>query len=1436
MVPAARHVTQNLLALVVFFAVPLAAAGQTLTVTPDGTHSGSVVTNSEDNTAQFTVSYDDPNGFDGEIVSFSCTFAGSSSLCTAPTSIELTDGQSQNVTVYFDGGTSTGLKTLSLSASGSPNNTSDSGSRSFQVDAPVEVEKVSVPSSVVRLSSTNAASFKVRNNVGGRTYTFDCSWTGTAGSCPDPSSAYIAADDSTIVNVTFSAGTSLGSKTLQLSATSGAYTDNDSESVTVDPVGAEVSVNTNPSPIEQYDGPYEAKFNVTHDGSPDDFDMTCTWANGTCSVDPDEPQFIGNEEVDTITVSFSGGATTGSRNLVFAATGSSTADTITLPITVNATSSSQSVALTLLSSEPDTLLNDAAYSVQFEVLYDDASEENDVVLFTCGDTGAIDCTAPGNLPVYTGLADTVTATFAATGGTGQSSLEFIATMDETEHVDTLTIDYTVIEGVSVATVSVPTNIPGNSIDNSATFEISNDGSDTQYTVTCSWPIQGGCSPASRQVTVGGGAADTVSFDFDGGSSATAYSLSVKAKVANDSASVSESVTVDPLPVLVSSVAAPDTIDEGSSDQATFLVDNPGPTGEFVLDCDWAGPSCGVTPINLVLNTDADSVVAVSVSTTGLTVGSYDLTFSATDSTAGGTADTTVVAIHVAAASGPDTLSLTPIAGSGGTVLADDTLTVQLELSYDGEEDNNAHVTCDNSSGIQCLGAGANPYPLEGGTDTLTFSFATVGTPDNNKSLDVIFTGDSTGLADTAHVSLNVIPRLEFEATTAAPSSALQYTDIELEFDLTNNDTTSHTFALECSWATSCVYDDSVTVSGGDTVAVEVLVKAAAVTGSTPLKVTVSGNNASETYSTSVTIDEYTPVNANPVSETVYAEPSTAATMELFELRFTDQDSAEFSVVIDCPGSPGPSCSDSVATYSVGDEFVPVSISVTGGSAGDTSEVTVTATLDSNSEISATASIKVVSTDELLLELESANPSMEHMRSECPQIAAGAGAIVCDDFQYVYPFTPVTRMNRTRQLALIHNSGVVAPQGRVNLDLVLPPGEAVPDTIWARLRVDGNNITDWSGPTTTWQTYPKTTWMGQTYEAGEKYRISFPWEWHGVSGGLQVHDVEVIVKRKYGTSAAVEDTVSGYTTSVDKRYTMGVGWWLGGWEFLSTDTHPTTGDPVLVWHAGDFSTRVYEREISGSDTVFVGWTRARQDTIAASGSAYVRKVDGGGEVHFNAWGFNTMTVSPRNDTTFYGMDVVGCCTRPTSISVSTRGAGRDTIYSLDYHASHGYLEAVRVISESGGWDTFDVVADTFSTSSESYIKSITDPAGFTTTFAQLPDWQSNPGYPLAKVIGPAGDTTDVGYLWDGPVAGVDTVRIHAPARGGAAAIDVTMPYAASGRAGMYWWDAEMTMRPSDEVRSRWDGPVGGAADYNRVLHYWLGCGAGDSGSARPHHMD
>jgi RHS repeat-associated protein len=742
----------------------------------------------------------------------------------------------------------------------------------------------------------------------------------------------------------------------------------------------------------------------------------------------------------------------------------------------------------------------------------------------------------------------------------------------------------------------------------------------------------------------------------------------------------------------------------------------------------------------------------------------------------------------------------------GPVLTGETDSAEFRVAYFDDESGSAEINfqCSGDSQIASCQAPNDVFMDDGDT---AFVWVTFTASDTTGSAQLSLTANwpgGGGQGDTDWAFFTVNPAIEVVASDV-PTSVTQYSEARTaDFEVINHSSTSRWVTFECSWGGgACDEPDSVEVgaTSSDTVAVEF--DAGSILASYQLWMSAASLVGSSADTASITVTDYLTVNAVPTADPVYAEPSSTDTA-MVELRFPGQSAATFHL-----GCTGGNCSVVGDTLrSVGDTPVEVALQYTAGSNGNTTTITLTATKADDPDVTASSELDVVATSQVILDLEGANPGRELIRSDCPNIAVGAGAIVCDDFQYAYQFTPVTRMNRTRQLAFVHNSSAIAPQGRVNLDFVLPPGGTLPDTIRARLRVAGNDITDWITTPISWQAYPASTWMGQTYSLGEQYRLAFPWSWHNVPGDPQVHDVDVIFVQVFNGGGTQIDTVSGYTTSLDRRYHLGVGWWVAGYENITPDTDPNTGDPVLVWHSGDFSTRVYERKVTGSDTLFVGWTRSRQDTIEVQGNNYVRKVLGGGEVHFDAWGFNTMTVSPKRDTTFFGTDVIGCCARLTSVSVSVP-SGRDTIYALDYDATGadaGVIEAVRVVGSGGGWDTFSIAADTtYYSSSEIYIESITDPSGATTTFVQLPNWEQKPGGELGKIIRPGGDTTNIGYLWDTGIAGVDTVRVQANATAGSPAVNLVMPYAAAARVGMYWWDADMTTRPTSRVYSRLDGP-------------------------------
>lgn len=447
-----------------------------------------------------------------------------------------------------------------------------------------------------------------------------------------------------------------------------------------------------------------------------------------------------------------------------------------------------------------------------------------------------------------------------------------------------------------------------------------------------------------------------------------------------------------------------------------------------------------------------------------------------------------------------------------------------------------------------------------------------------QNYDVIFTTGSTVTTGTvgleashgqwqishaATKSLNIVLPMDV-STKTIPSSVTQYASAQTAtFDVENTTSAPRDYVISCSWGggTTCTPDDdTLTINAYTTATATATFDAGSVTGDHAITLTATALGSSDTATDTITVDAYASVIAYADDPTVYAAPSAVDT-STFTVRFPGQTATNFDM--SCSGA---SCSlvAGDTLLSVGDTEVSVRVAHTAGSEGQTRTVTLTAEKSNDATVTTTADLEVVAAGSVLLDYDGANAGMEWMKSDCPTIAAGAGAIVCDDYQYVYSFTPVTRMNRTRQLSLVHHSTEMAPQGRVYLDYVLPPDSTLPDTIRARVRVSGNDITDWNG-NLRWKVNPKSTWMGQSYEAGVKHRLAFEWSWHNTPVNPELHDVDVIFVQVYNGGTNVTDTISGYTTSLDRRWTFGSGWWMAGWENVTPETHPTTGDDILIWH-------------------------------------------------------------------------------------------------------------------------------------------------------------------------------------------------------------------------------------------------------------------------------
>ncbi|MGE3635616.1 MAG: hypothetical protein AB7P00_37270, partial [Sandaracinaceae bacterium] len=754
---------------------------------------------------------------------------------------------------------------------------------------------------------------------------------------------------------------------------------------------------------------------------------------------------------------------------------------------------------------------------------------------------------------------------------------------------------------------------------------------------------------------------------------------------------------------------------------------------------------------------------------------------------------TSVAVGTAAARAYS-VTVTPDNSSSGTKFASTSgHTASFTITFIGDEmdDNETFdLWCSGTLGIQCSVQ-----------STITL------TPNIPENVDVTFsTSSQTG---TGYVYLNALGWVTsfsdqgsryytvsapVDVTSLSiPSTVVQHADDqEATFRVTNNGSGA-TFTMTCSWgAGPCASSpSSVYIGQGAQDTVTVTFDAGAIPATYEAKLTATAGANSDWASGNVTVTEFLSVNAVAQQAEVYAVPNVQRT-DNFVVRFPGQSASAFAMSVACAGSLS-GCSVNAAddTMNVGDTPVSVRVSYTAGGNGTTGTVTLTAAKVGSSWLAQAGSLEVIATSDILVSVDDANSGLEIDRGDCLTVAAGAGSIVCDDFQFVYPFTPVSRMNEARQLALIYNSDLKSPAGMVAVDFVLPPGVAEPDSIRATLVVNG-------------VTKPSQYYGPALYAPGQKTRLALNLsDWTYTGENLLKYDVTL--ETKSGGSWGGPVTRSGKFLSLHHGTRYGRGWWIGGLEKLSVH-----GD-TLIWTGADASGGVYIK----SGTKWIRHTRSLPDTIVQSGSDYVRSPIGGGAVHFNSSGFHTKTFDRNGNETRFNYTTVANWLRLTSVQLPTPTA-LDTIYRLHYNSSSGVLDSVSVRTGAGSsdWRTYRIRGQNV-VGHGLHIDSIVAPdglqTGFITSYGRI-----------NEVRGPRGDTTVIAYSYE-KVAGVTVKTLDVS--------DVVLGYQPSsvvGR-GTSGWTAP---RPTDSVSTRIDGPLSGAADTTRFFTTaWGGVrGIRDAGGA------
>ena len=495
---------------------------------------------------------------------------------------------------------------------------------------------------------------------------------------------------------------------------------------------------------------------------------------------------------------------------------------------------------------------------------------------------------------------------------------------------------------------------------------------------------------------------------------------------------------------------------------------------------------------------------------------------------------------------PYSVTITPDDESSGTKYVNTSgHTASFSITYAADEFDDPEtfsLWCDGTQGIQCsVQSSIQLYPNSPQNVDVTFSTSTsTGTGYVNQ----YSYGWATSFTDQGSRSYTITLPVSVDPLSV-PSSVIQHSQDQVgTFTVTNTSGSAKTYTMTCEWgAGSCAPSPaSAYVANAQDTVVTVTCDAGAIPASYDLELTATSGSDTDSDQQSVTVSEFLSVNAVAEKAEIYAVPDVQRT-DTFVVRFPGQSATSFAMSVSCPGgSKARSClvNSSADTSNVGDSPVNVRVTYTAGANGDTSAVTLTAAKVGSSWVSQAGALQVIATSATLLSVKDANPEMEVDRGDCLTVAAGA--IVCDDFQYVYPFTPVARMNRARQLRLIYDSSLRGPVGVIGADFVLPPGAGEPDSIKATLVVSGTTIRTQS-------------YASSLYAPGEKTRIAFDFDNYSYSAGEQLFKYDVTLQPWAGGSPGTSVSTSGRFVSIDQRTMLPRSWWVAGLEKLSC-TGPT----------------------------------------------------------------------------------------------------------------------------------------------------------------------------------------------------------------------------------------------------------------------------------------
>ncbi|HKP75842.1 MAG TPA: RHS repeat-associated core domain-containing protein [Longimicrobiaceae bacterium] len=371
------------------------------------------------------------------------------------------------------------------------------------------------------------------------------------------------------------------------------------------------------------------------------------------------------------------------------------------------------------------------------------------------------------------------------------------------------------------------------------------------------------------------------------------------------------------------------------------------------------------------------------------------------------------------------------------------------------------------------------------------------------------------------------------------------------------------------------------------------------------------------------------VTVGPHSGAV-TRPGSYGTTEVFSVVNTGNGPTAYTVQAACTGA-AINCSLSASTVSlpaggtanVGVNYVP------NGVRGATGTIQLKAWVTSQATVRDSGTYALTVDTLALRGKPGLRPDMRRLdRDVCVILAAGAGAAFeCGDLRLVHDLPGVRLLNRSRAPTLVYSSQHAAPQP-LFVAYVAPAAGTRPDTIRAVLTVNGVNY--------------GSRWPGWPSDTTKRIAVPLP---DTLRTGVYGYTLTVTGTWNNGAPAQAIYSASSEFVMVNRQKSpFGAGWWLAGLEQLV----PASGNR-WAWVGGDGSYHVYSPVATG---VWVTDTYDRPDTLKQVGSLLVRRLPGGTEVRYDAFGYHVQTVNPLGQATSFGWNAAR--TRLDSIALPVGG--------------------------------------------------------------------------------------------------------------------------------------------------------------------------------------